>query len=149
MVAFSHSLARIAVWNLAGFNPVNTSLGIPASSDRVTHQIEGLALLDAELITLVEVSPIEHIDRLALGLADKGLDYQVKILPQPNGNIHIGFLHKPGVSVTGLQLIDGSEGNDPRRSSGPDRRCRGRQIQGQADRGASKIRTRPARAADT
>ncbi len=113
MVTFSHSLARIAVWNLAGFNPVNTSLGIPASSDRVTHQIEGLALLDAELITLVEVSPIEHIDRLALGLADKGLDYQVKILPQPNGNIHIGFLHKPGVSVTGLQLIDGSEGDDP------------------------------------
>ncbi len=113
MVSFSHSLARIAVWNLAGFNPVNTSLGIPASSDRVAHQIEGLALLDAELITLVEVSPIEHINRLAAGLADKGLDYQVKILPQPNGNIHIGFLHKPGVSVSGLQLIDGSEGDDP------------------------------------
>ncbi len=113
MVTFSHSLARIAVWNLAGFNPVNTSLGIPANSDRVAHQIEGLALLDAELITLVEVSPIEHINRLAAGLADKGLDYQVKILPQPNGNIHIGFLHKPGVSVSGLQLIDGSEGDDP------------------------------------
>ncbi len=113
MVSFSHSLARIAVWNLAGFNPVNTSLGIPANSDRVAHQIEGLALLDAELITLVEVSPIEHINRLAAGLSDKGLDYQVKILPQPNGNIHIGFLHKPGVSVSGLQLIDGSEGDDP------------------------------------
>ncbi|UWR04498.1 GMP synthase [Ruegeria conchae] len=112
MVTFSHSLVRIAVWNLAGFNPVNTSLGIPANSERVIHQIEGLALLDAELITLVEVSPIEHINRLAAGLADKGLDYQVKILQQPNGNIHIGFLHKPGVSVTELELIDGSEGND-------------------------------------
>ncbi len=112
MVTFSHSLVRIAVWNLAGFNPVNTSLGIPANSERVIHQIEGLALLDAELITLVEVSPIEHINRLAAGLADKGLDYQVKILQQPNGNIHIGFLHKPGVSVTELKLIDGSEGND-------------------------------------
>lgn len=112
MVTFSHSLVRIAVWNLAGFNPVNTSLGIPANSERVIHQIEGLALLDAELITLVEVSPIEHINRLAAGLADKGLDYQVKILQQPNGNIHIGFLHKPGVSVTELELIDGSEGDD-------------------------------------
>ncbi len=112
MVTFSHSLVRIAVWNLAGFNPVNTSLGIPANSERVIHQIEGLALLDAELITLVEVSPIEHINRLAAGLADKGLDYQVKILQQPNGNIHIGLLHKPGVSVTELELIDGSEGND-------------------------------------
>ncbi len=112
MVTFSHSLVRIAVWNLAGFNPVNTSLGIPANSERVIHQIEGLALLDAELITLVEVSPIEHINRLAAGLADKGLDYQVKILQQPNGNIHIGFLHKPGVSLTELELIDGSEGND-------------------------------------
>ncbi len=112
MVTFSHSLVRIAVWNLAGFNPVNTSLGIPANSERVIHQIEGLALLDAELITLVEVSPIKHINRLAAGLADKGLDYQVKILQQPNGNIHIGFLHKPGVSVTELELIDGSEGDD-------------------------------------
>lgn len=112
MVTFSHSLVRIAVWNLAGFNPVNTSLGIPANSERVIHQIEGLALLDAELITLVEVSPIEHINRLAAGLADKGLDYQVKILEQPNGNIHIGFLHQPGVSVTEIELIDGSEGND-------------------------------------
>lgn len=112
MATFSHSVMRIAVWNLAGFNPVNPSLGIPADSERVRKQAEGLALLDAELVTLVEVSPIEHIDWLVAELADYGLTYERKILPQPNGNIHIGFLHKPEVSVDNLELLPGSEGTD-------------------------------------
>ena len=112
MVTFSHSLARVAVWNLAGFNPFNTSAGIPDGDPRIDKQAEGLALLDAELVTLVEVSPIEHIDRLVAKLADYGLNYTAKILPQPNGNIHIGFLHKDGISVENLELIPGSEGDD-------------------------------------
>ncbi|MDP5216439.1 GMP synthase [Ruegeria sp. 2205SS24-7] len=113
MASFQHSLARIAVWNLAGFNPFNQALGIPATSERVQKQAEGLALLDAELITLVEVSPIEHIDRLANALAAFGLTYEKKIIAQPHGNIHIGFLHKPELEVSDPQLIDGSEGDDP------------------------------------
>jgi len=114
MIEFPHSLARIAVWNLAGFNPLNSSIGIPANSERLKKQAEGLALLDAELVTLVEVSPIEHIDRLADELSKFGVTYIPRILPQPSGNIHIGFLHKPGIQVDNLELLTGSEGDQSR-----------------------------------
>jgi hypothetical protein len=112
MNEFPHTLIRIAVWNLAGFNPINPSTGIPQNSERIKKQAEGIALLDAELMTLVEVSPIEHIDRLVNELSNFGVNYTSKILPQPNGNIHIGFLHKPGVEVDNLELLAGSEGDD-------------------------------------
>ena len=113
MHQFSHSIARIAVWNLAGNNIFNPDVGIEPDSDRAERQAEGLALLDAELVTLVEVSPANHIDVLAQKLQGFGLDYQTKILPQANGNIHIGFLHKPGIEVENLAFIPGSEGTSP------------------------------------
>lgn len=112
MSEFKHSLARIAVWNLAGFNQSNPSAGISPNSDRAMKQAEGLALLDAELVTLVEVSPFSHIDRLAQLLSNKfDVAYNHTILEQPNGNIHIGLLHKEGVEVSNAQLILGSEGD--------------------------------------
>ncbi len=112
MSEFKHSLARIAVWNLAGFNKSNPSEGIKPNSNRAKKQAEGLALLDAELVTLVEVSPISHIDRLSNLLSQKyNVTYNHTILQQPNGNIHIGFLHKEGVEVNNAQLIPSSEGN--------------------------------------
>ena len=112
MSEFKHSLARIAVWNLAGFNQANPAVGIDPNSDRARNQAEGLALLDAELVTLVEVSPITHIERLATLLRDQyDVAYKHTILQQPNGNIHIGFLYKQGVEVNNAQLIPGSEGN--------------------------------------
>lgn len=112
MNAFPHALIRVAVWNLAGFNPFNPAVGIPEDSDRVKMQAKGLALLDAELITLVEVSPIEHLDRLVSELCCIGVNYTSKVIRQPNGNIHIGFLHKAGVQVSNLELLEGSEGDD-------------------------------------
>ena len=63
MSDFQHRLARIAVWNLAGFNQCNSAAGIPPDSDRAQKQAKGLALLDAELVTLVEASPLSHIGR--------------------------------------------------------------------------------------
>jgi len=112
MSEFKHSLARIAVWNLAGFNQHNPAEGIAPDSDRARNQAEGLALLDAELVTLVEVSPVTHIDRLATLLADEyDVTYNRTILQQPNGNIHIGFLHKEGVEVSNVQIIPGTEGD--------------------------------------
>lgn len=111
MSEFKHSLARIAVWNLAGFNPSNPDVGIGFDSERVEKQADGLALLDAELVTLVEVSPVSHIEQLASLLAEKyDVAYNYTILQQPNSNIHIGFLHKEGVEVSNTQLIPGSEG---------------------------------------
>lgn len=114
MSEFTHSLARVAVWNLAGFNVFDPDAGIDPNSDRALRQAEGLALLDAELVTLVEVSPLSHIERLAELLSGEfGVEYDHTILEQPNGNIHIGLLHKPGVDVSDVQLVAGSEGDDP------------------------------------
>lgn len=102
MTSFEHSLARIAVWNLAGFGGI--------TDERKQHQVEGLALLDAELVTLVEVNPSGYLEDLKAGLASEGLQYDSTMLDQPNGNLHIGFLHKPGVEVSNVRFVDGSEG---------------------------------------
>ena len=112
MPTFRHSLARIAVWNLAGFNQFDPAAGIDPNSEKTLNQAQGLAYLDAELVTLVEVSPISHINRLAELLeSEYDLPYNRTILQQPNGNIHIGFLHKEGVEVTEVEFIAGSEGD--------------------------------------
>ncbi|MEL6446201.1 MAG: GMP synthase [Bacteroidota bacterium] len=105
MNTFSHSLARIAVWNLAGYG------GIDPDSERALNQAEGLALLDAELVTLVEVNPLSHIDRLVQLLHEKyGIQYEQAIVKQPNSNLHIGLLYKPGVDVKEVRLLPGTEG---------------------------------------
>ena len=100
---FTHSVARIAVWNLGLF--------YPATPEKLENQVEGLSFLDAEFACLVEVNPIGYIDDLIEGLAAKGLDYSAKILQQPNSHQNIGFIHKAGVEVANLQLLEGSEGD--------------------------------------
>lgn len=102
MPNFEHALMRIAVWNLAGFGGI--------SSERFAKQVEGLALLDAELVTLVEVNPVTYIHRLAEGLREMGLNYDATILQQ-EGDLHIGFLHKQGITVENPNLIPGSNGD--------------------------------------
>ena len=42
MAEFGHTTADVAAWNLAGFQPI--------SAERLALQVEGLAILDAELI---------------------------------------------------------------------------------------------------
>ncbi len=101
MHSFQHSVARVAVWNLAGYGGIGP--------ERLANQVEGLALLDAELVTLVEVNPPQYLDQLCAGLAQKGVNYDCTILPQAGG-LHIGFLHKPGVEVTNPRFIPGSNG---------------------------------------
>lgn len=111
MIEFSHSVIRIAVWNLAGNNIFKPDVGIPAGSDKAQNQAKGLAMLDADLVTLVEVSPLSHITELANRLEnDFGVAYEQKIVPQPNSHLHIGILHKPGISVTAVELIPGTNG---------------------------------------
>lgn len=111
MIEFQHSLIKIAVWNLAGFNVFEPEIGIPPDSEKVDRQAEGLALLDAEIVTLVEVSPLSHIEILKQKiLNDYGIVYEHTIKEQPNGNIHIGFLHKPGIEVSNIRFIQNSNG---------------------------------------
>lgn len=113
MPSFNHSIARFAVWNLAGNDcyPGGACQGIVADSRTAWHQVLGLALLDAEFVTLVEVFPESHIHWLAEKLAEKGLDYQVSMFPQPHSHLNVGFLHKPGIEVGNPRFIPGSQGS--------------------------------------
>lgn len=112
MNAFNHTLARFAVWNLAGNDrfPGGDGDGIQPQDRKAWHQVLGLALLDAEFVTLVEVSPEEHITFLAEQLAVKGLDYQVTYVPQEDSHLGIGFLHKPGIDVSNPRFLPNSQG---------------------------------------
>ena len=106
MRTFGHTTARLAAWNLAGFGEIPQS--------RLERQIEALALLDAEVVALVEINPITAIETLRQGLADKGVNYGATVLPQAN-DLHIGVLYKDGVIVQNPRLLDGSDLDDSRR----------------------------------
>jgi hypothetical protein len=70
--AFESSTARIAGWNLAG---------IPAIPDaRLEEQVKALQLLDAEVVTLVEVNPVSVLDRLQAKLGEAGLAYEDPVI---------------------------------------------------------------------
>ena len=103
MSAFGQTTAKIAAWNLAGFNTI--------SSERLKRQIEGLAILDAEVVTLVEVKPFEHIQALIDGLTAKGCEYESVMLPQAS-NLNIGVLFKKGIEATNPRFIDNSDLGD-------------------------------------
>lgn len=104
MTSFSHTTARIAAWNLAGFNMID--------SNRLKNQVDGLAILDAEVITLVEVKPFSHMQDIIDGLAAKGCTYQSVMLPQ-NSDLNIGVLFKEGVQAGVPTFIPGSDLGDP------------------------------------
>jgi hypothetical protein len=55
MFKVGQTTAKIAAWNLAGFGGI--------SNERVERQIEGLALLDAEIVALVEINPLSVLSR--------------------------------------------------------------------------------------
>ncbi len=106
MSEFCRSTANVAAWNLSGFDPI--------PGDRLARQVEGLALLDAEVVALVEINPISAIETLKQGLQSKGLNYESTILAQEN-DLNIGVLHKQGVTATNPRFIDGSDLGDSRR----------------------------------
>ena len=103
MSEFGHTTAKIAAWNLAGFGGI--------SNERLKRQVEGLALLDAEVIALVEVNPLSALQTLQEGLAHMGVTYNNIILPQENA-LHIGVLFKEGITAKNPLLLDGSDLGD-------------------------------------
>ncbi|MFH2046884.1 MAG: endonuclease/exonuclease/phosphatase family protein [Pseudomonadota bacterium] len=103
---FGQTTAKVAAWNLAGFG------GIPEK--RLKRQVEGLALLDAEIVALVEINPQSAIETLTQGLSEMGVTYNSSILPQAD-NLHIGVLFKEGVTAQNPRLLDGSDLGDTRR----------------------------------
>jgi endonuclease/exonuclease/phosphatase family metal-dependent hydrolase len=107
MTSFDRSTVQIAAWNLAGFQQI--------SEERLKAQILGLSYLDADLVMLVEINPISHLDNLVEGLRTKGVRCKGAILPQVAGNpaLNIGILYKEGIEVSNLALLEGSEGSYP------------------------------------
>ena len=106
MNKFGHTTAKIAAWNLSGFRR------IPAT--RLKRQVEGLALLDAEVVVLVEINPFAALETLRKGLQDRGVIYKTSILRQAN-KLHIGVLFKSGVTARNPRLMDGSDLGDTAR----------------------------------
>lgn len=106
MIAFTQSTAKVACWNLAGFQGL--------TAERLDRQAEGLGLLDAEVVALVEINPESALDGLRTRLHAMGVDYRSAIVPQTN-RLKIGLLYKAGVSVEHVRLLDGSDGGDPDR----------------------------------
>jgi len=104
MTQFKHTTAKIAAWNLAGFNKI--------SDERRQNQIESLAIIDAEAIVLVEVKPFTYMESLIDGLAEKGCIYESVILPQTS-DLNIGILFKQGIDATNSRFIDNSDLGDP------------------------------------
>lgn len=104
MNMFGKTTANVAAWNLEGFH------GIPDA--RLANQVEGLAMLDAEVVALVEINPIDVLERIKDGLAAKGVPYNSEVIPQA-GKLHIGVLFKEGVEVTNPRFIEASDLGDP------------------------------------
>lgn len=104
---FSRSTASVAAWNLAGFG------GIP--QERLERQVEGLSLLDAEVVALVEIPSREALEFIREELFRTArLQYETLFLPQAS-DLHIGLLYKTGIAVDNAFLMDGSDLGDPRR----------------------------------
>ncbi|AOW19803.1 endonuclease/exonuclease/phosphatase family protein [Urechidicola croceus] len=109
MHTFQRTTAHIAAWNLEGYN------GIPEK--RIKKQIEGLAVLDAEVVALVEINPLSALETIKDGLQMKGITYHSSIIPQ-SGKLHLGILYKEGVLVSNPRLIEGSDLGDPNKRKG-------------------------------
>ena len=101
MAQFAHTTARIAVWNIAN----NFS---ELTEDRLKKQVEGLAVLDAEVVTLVEVKPFAYMQKLIDGLNAKGHDYGFKMLQQQR-DLNIGVMFKQGVEAGEPEFIPGTD----------------------------------------
>jgi len=104
MNTFQRSTTNIAAWNLEGFDGI--------SDERIDRQVEGLTMLDAEVVALVEINPLEALDKIKAGLQGNGLNYHSSLIQQ-SGKLHIGVLYKEGVEVFNPRLVADSDLGDP------------------------------------
>jgi len=93
--------ARIATWNLGGFN------AIPA--DNLDNIIEGLRRLDADIVVLPELNPLSHAQTIAQELSAGGECHKPAAPDQPLARQEIGFVYKCTSDVTSSELVIGSD----------------------------------------
>lgn len=92
--------AVIAGWNLKGFTPI--------PDDRIGRLAQAIVDIDAEVVALSEVNPDGAVDKLILELSRLGAGYQGQLLDQ-TANLNVAILHKAGVFVGNVSLVDGSD----------------------------------------
>ncbi len=80
--------------------------GIPEA--RLNKQVEALQILDAEIVALVELNPVNTLDRLKTLLNEAGGCYDASVIDQ-EAELDIGVLFKCGVTAINPRLIDGSD----------------------------------------
>lgn len=109
---FAKTTASIAAWNLATFERL--------TDERIKEQAKGLRLLDAELVTLVEIKNEDHIKDIVAHLSNDEIqyDYAFKAQSPTNGStnhsaMHIGVIYKRGLEVSNVELMLGSDLNNP------------------------------------
>lgn len=94
--------ARIATWNLGGF------FAIPV--DKLDRIVEGLQLLNADLVILPELNPIRHGETIAARLSEApGACFRAAVPDQPRAPQEIGLVFKCSVTVTNAGLLAGSD----------------------------------------
>ena len=104
MTKFAHSTAKVAAWNLNGYDCI--------PNKRLQQQVKGLAHLDAEVVALVEINPMSALHTLCYGLEEKGVRYHSSILEQ-EGSLNIGVLFKEGITAECPRLLEGSDLGQP------------------------------------
>jgi endonuclease/exonuclease/phosphatase family metal-dependent hydrolase len=104
MNTYQRTTANIAAWNLEGFHGI--------SDERIANQVMGLAMLDAEVVALVEINPLDVLDKIKAGLQKHGVTYHSLVIPQ-SGKLHLGVLYKAGVEAGNARLVEGSDLGDP------------------------------------
>lgn len=82
------------------------------TEERLDRQAEGLSLLNAEIVALLEVNPESVLQGLQQRLQTKGVRCETAIIPQTS-KLKIGLLFKEGVVVENLKLLEGSDFGDP------------------------------------
>ncbi len=105
---FGKSTASIAAWNLSTFEHL--------SDERIKLQAKGLGLLDAEIITLVEIKDENHIKTIANLLSNEHVAYEYLFLSQNHSSdssnhnaMHIGVIYKSGIELSNAELMEGSD----------------------------------------
>lgn len=93
---------RIATWNLGGFHAIPDA--------KVARIVEGLRILNADVVVLVEVNPLEHAQTIANELSEEpGECYQSAATDQRRARQEIAIVYKCDVELTSHGLLAGSD----------------------------------------
>ncbi len=103
--SFASSTAEGAAWNVSGFTPI--------PSTKVRKQAKALALLDAEVVGLVEINPDSAVDDIIQHLSQAGLCY-TKSTRNQTVLQDIAVIAKCGITMTNPRLVPGSDDGNPR-----------------------------------